>query len=101
MSTDDPLIALRRVLEVSRFDKSVGDGALSEMLNDAIDPVIRADERIGMGPLWRGGVAEVEAETRKQCAAEVRECQADAVPNSDAWHRLGEAADFILRGGTP
>jgi hypothetical protein len=45
MTDRDPLTALRRVLEVARFDKTIGDGALAEMLNEAIDPIIRADER--------------------------------------------------------
>lgn len=33
---------------------------------------VRADERVGMGPLWRGGVAEVEAETRAQVLDDLR-----------------------------
>jgi hypothetical protein len=46
MSEHDPMLALRRVLEVSRFDKSVGDGALSEMLNEAVESLLR--ERLEM-----------------------------------------------------
>lgn len=32
----DAMIAIRRVLERSRFDRTIGDGALSEMIYDAL-----------------------------------------------------------------
>lgn len=46
-------------------------------------------------------IAEVEGKIREQCASEVRECRDDTAPDSDAWYRLNEAADYITRGGRP
>jgi hypothetical protein len=45
------------------------------------DAKVRADERVGMGPLWRGGVAEVEEALRDDLRAKVEAL--------DAWEPLG------------
>jgi hypothetical protein len=66
-----------------------------------VENAIRAEERERLVLAYGGSasVAAIHAEVRERCAVEIRQCQADAVPGSDAWHRLGEAADFIARGG--
>jgi hypothetical protein len=45
---------------------------------DAVAPMIRTDERVGMGPLWRGGVAEVQAATLADLRAKVEALRAKA-----------------------
>lgn len=45
----DPMLVVRRILERERFNKNCGDGALSEMIIDAVDLLIRAAERADYG----------------------------------------------------
>jgi hypothetical protein len=69
----------------------------------AVENAVREAERERLVLAYGGSasVAAIKAEERERAAADVRECQADVAPDTDAWHRLGEAADYILRGWTP
>ena len=92
----------KRIVEsMGRSHSSVE--ALCEDILDSVGPLIAANERIGFGPLWRGGVAEVERDLRADLSAKVEalytRCTDDPTRGEELtdWVRRDAVLD-ILRG---